>query len=421
MSMRAAETRRPWHVVCKNFRPSLAPSLGVELELQLVDSRSMALRCAIDDVLVRLPGCLRNSVKPEYYRSCVEINTSICDSVEEVRKDLIAKLRLVEQAARRCGLSLAWAGTHPFSHWRDQRVMPTARYFELTSVFRETLGRQLIFGLHVHVGVISGDTAIRVCNKIREYLPLLLALSANSPFWCGRATGLLAHRAEVISALPASGPPPPFGDWAGYAALVERLISGRCIRTPRDLWWDVRPSPSQGTVEVRICDMPQDLPSVLALTVLIQCLVTFLSRESTSVAEDAGFEVTIRHNRWRAARYGLGADFFDPRTGRLIRAQDQIDALVERLFPVANELGCREGLERVRMMAQEPTGAERQLVVYEQSGDLRGVVRSRIAGNLCEPLQLIRSPDTPHQIRGAVSADAACSDRRIPGCTGSWT
>jgi carboxylate-amine ligase len=389
-------------MVRQQFRPSAEPSLGVELELQLVDSCSLALRGAIDEILPRLPRSIVDAVKPEFFHSCIEINTSICRNLEEVRKDLIRKLYFVERAALRCGVSLAWGGTHPFSHWRDQHVVPTARYINLADNFRETLGRQLTFGLHVHVGVGSGDSAIRACNRMREYLPLLLALSANSPFWCGRATGLLAHRAEVISALPASGPPPRFGSWADYAALVERLITGGCIQSAKDLWWDARPSPSHGTVEVRVFDMPPDLPSVLGLTALVQCLVTLLSRESYDIAEDAGFEVAIRQNRWRAARYGVRAAFFDPKTARLIPVRDQIEALVERLSPVANELECGEGLAGVRMMAHQPTGAERQLALYERSRDLRSVVRSQIALTVREPVSFTL-PDPSGGVARALS------------------
>src|SRR5262249_9190565 len=160
---------------------------------------------------------------------------------------------------------LGWAGTHPFSHWHNQPIAQTARYLELADRFQETLRRQVTFGLHVHVGVPDGDAAVRASDRIAEHLPILLALSANSPFWCGRRTGLHSHRVDVMATSPTSGLPPHFGDWKGYGRLIDRLTGAGVIGTPKDLWWDVRPSPVFGTLEVRMCDMPTDLSEVLAL------------------------------------------------------------------------------------------------------------------------------------------------------------
>ena len=258
----------------------------MELELQLVDTDSMAVE-ALDGILTPLPGQVRDRVKPEFFRSCVEINTGICRDVDEVRRDLEGTIQLVEQAAAQCETRLGWGGTHPFSEWQDQQVVETPRYGELADVFQETLFRQLTFGLHVHVGVSSGDAAIRptamesVCTCLSYWPCRRTALSGAA------GHGLHAHRAEVMSALPSSGAPPRFRNWDHYAALLDRLVAGGCIHSPKDLWWDVRPSPAYGTVEVRVCDMPPDLPSVLGLTALIQCLIFVLSRESEGVEDDA--------------------------------------------------------------------------------------------------------------------------------------
>jgi glutamate---cysteine ligase / carboxylate-amine ligase len=211
------------------FHGSARPTLGVELELQLVDARSLALRPAMQELLARIPQGLRDSVKPEFHCCCVEINSGICRDVAEVGRDLAAKLRDVDRLARRIGLGLAWGGTHPFGHWREQPISPDPRYQRIASTYGETLCRQLTFGLHVHVGVPDGDAAARACDRLREELPALIALAANSPFWCGRPTGLMAHRVEVLGAGPSSGLPPRLGDWERYAALVGRLVySGRC-------------------------------------------------------------------------------------------------------------------------------------------------------------------------------------------------
>jgi glutamate---cysteine ligase / carboxylate-amine ligase len=365
-----------------HFRPNSSPSLGVELELQLVDSDSMELCDALHDILSRLSDSVHGGAKPEFYRSCIEINTGICLNVADVRMDLEERLRCVAQAAAESHVSLGWGGTHPFSCWRDQHMVATRRYGELADQFQETLFRQLTFGMHVHVGVPSGEAAIRACNGVRRYLPLLLALSANSPFWSGRATGLHAHRAEVMSALPASGPPPRFHDWNDYSTLIERLISGGCIKTSKDLWWDARPSPAYGTVEVRVCDMPPDLPSVLGLTALIQCLIFVLSRDLFEITDPAAEEVAIRQNRWRAARYGLDADFFDPQSGRSFPVRDLIDTLADVLTPVARTLGGAGSLAHVRRMARQPSGAEKQLEVFQKTRNLHEVARSQIISGL---------------------------------------
>src|SRR4051794_10509643 len=187
------------------FRGGARPTLGVELELQLVDPRTFELVAAADAVIASVPDAIRESVKPEFYPSCVEINTGICPNVESVGHDLGPKLAAVAEVAARPGARLAWGGTHPFAHWLDQPITPDPRYLDLANLLRETLCRQLTFGLHVHVGVPDGDAAVRACNGIAEHLPALLALSANSPFWCGRPTGLQSHRVEVMGASPTGG------------------------------------------------------------------------------------------------------------------------------------------------------------------------------------------------------------------------
>jgi carboxylate-amine ligase len=362
------------------FHGCSRPTLGVELELQLVNSDSMALTSAIDKVLAGVPAEFQDSIKPEFYDCCVEINTGVCRDVTEVRQDLAAKLAATTRIAGNHGVLLGWGGTHPFSRWRDQPVVPAPRYRELAEQYGETLRRQLTFGLHVHVGVGDGDAAVRACNRITEHLPALLALSANSPFWCGRPTGLHSHRVEVMGSSPTGGLPPRFGGWDDYTTFIERLTAAELIRTPKELWWDVRPSPGHGTVEVRMCDMPSDLTSVLGLTALIQCLVVDLTREEGESVDDEGGRMVVRQNRWRASRYGLGATFIDPRTGCSSPARDAIKGLVDRLRDVAAALGCVRQLEQAREMAEVASGAEQQLAVFERTGDLLEVVRRQIAG-----------------------------------------
>ncbi|GAC1468952.1 MAG: glutamate--cysteine ligase [Isosphaeraceae bacterium] len=303
----------------------------------------------------------------------------------EVERDLSQRIRTAAHAAAQHGILLAWGGTHPFSHWREQEVVSTPRYLELAEKFRETLCRQVTFGLHVHVGVEDGELAIRVCNGINAYLPALLALSANSPFWCGRATGLQSHRVEVMSASPTGGLFPRIESWSDYEALAHRLTALGIIKTTKELWWDVRPSPEHGTVEVRICDMPADLHSVLGLTALIQCLVASLSKveNGNGPMDECGMMIT-RQNRWLAARYGLDAQLVNPHTGVTEAARDVLKGLVVQFRDQAEALGCSRQLDHVWTLSDAPTGAERQITVFEQTRDLVSVARHQ--ANVLNPV-----------------------------------
>jgi carboxylate-amine ligase len=363
-------------MIVESFRGSPGPTLGVELELQLVDTETLDLRPGVDEILASVPDEIVESVKPEFYPCCVEVNTGVCRDVEEVGRDLAPKLAATAEAAAGHGMRLAWGGTHPFAHWLDQPITPNLRYKELAELLQETLCRQLTFGLHVHVGVPDGDAAVRATTRIAQHLPALLALSANSPFWCGRPTGLHAHRVEVMGASPTGGLPPYLSGWDGYVCMAERLASAGFIKTTKELWWDVRPSERHGTVEVRVCDMPPDLPSVLGLTALIQCLVATLAREGGEPPPpDECNQLMLRQNRWRASRYGMDAVLVDPATGRTSTARDVITELADRLAGEAESLGCSRRLADVRAMAKGPGGAGRQLAIFQQTHDLVAVAR----------------------------------------------
>ncbi|MBV8430399.1 MAG: YbdK family carboxylate-amine ligase, partial [Solirubrobacterales bacterium] len=282
------------------------PTLGVEIELQLVDAETLGLRSGIAEILGRLPGELEGAVKPELMQSYLEINTGICRTVADVERDLTAKVRAVQEIAAGLGMRLFWAATHPFSPWYLQEVTPNERYLGLIDLLQETARRLVTFGLHVHVGVDSGDKAIMLCDRIMSHLPTLLALSTNSPFWMGRDTGLHSNRVKVMEGLPTAGLPPLMRNWSEYMWLLNHMIETGFITTIREIWWDVRPHHNFGTIEVRICDMPHDLPSVLGLTALIQCLVHQLSEEiDRGTYQFDCHPMMVRQNKWRACRYGL--------------------------------------------------------------------------------------------------------------------
>jgi carboxylate-amine ligase len=362
------------------FRGNPRPTLGVEVELQLVDSRSMALRSAIAEILADLPPALQDSVKPEFMQCYVEINTGVCRTVDEVEADLAPKIRAVERAADRHGVRLFWAATHPFSRWRDQRITPDERYYKLAALLQETVVRPVTFGLHVHVGVESGDKAILVAHRIQRFLPVLLAMSANSPFWHGRATGHHAHRIEVLEGFPTGGMMPSLGSWAEFQDLLGQMQAAGFVESHRELWWDVRPCAENGTIEVRICDMPADLPDLLGLTAMIQCLVQSLSEEVDRGAMGPDpHPLLIRQNRWRACRYGLDAELVDPATMQAESARDTAGSMIRRFESLADRLECRRQLGHALAMTEGSTGSERQLLLYREVGDLAEVVR-RMAG-----------------------------------------
>jgi carboxylate-amine ligase len=360
------------------------PTLGVELELNLVDAQTMALRSAIADVLASVPRDLQGAIKPELLQCYLEINTGICRSVDDVRQDLERKIDVVRQAAAHHGLRLFWSATHPFSRWQDQDVTPNDRYLGLIDLLQETARRLVTFGLHVHVGVDTGDKAIMICDRIMQYLPVLLALSVNSPFWQGRRTGLHCQRVKVMETLPTAGLPPLMRNYSEYTWLLNHMVETGFIKTIRELWWDVRPHHNFGTVEVRICDMPPTLRHVLGLTALIQCLVYDLSEEiDRGTYQYDCHPFMVRQNKWRACRFGMEAKLVDPTTFRASPARQIVHSLVDRLAGRAQELDCARYLSDLHDLAEEPTGADRQMRAFEETHDLAEVVRRGLA--LSEP------------------------------------
>jgi carboxylate-amine ligase len=374
------------------FTPNPRPTLGVEIELNLVDAGTMALRSGVSSILESLPAELEGSIKPELFQCYLEINTGICEDVAEAGRDLTAKIVAVEEAARSLGMRLFWGGTHPFSRWQDQQVTPNERYMGLVDLLQETARRLITFGLHVHVGVDSGDKAIMICDRILAHLPTLLALSVNSPFWNGRETGLHSHRSKVMETLPTSGLPPLMRNWSEYTWLLNHMVETGFIKTIREIWWDVRPHHNFGTVEVRICDMPPTLRHVLGLTALTQCLVHDLSEEiDRGTYQYNCHPFLIRQNKWRACRYGLDARLVDPQTFQSVPARKLVHNLLDRLERRARELGCLEQLEIVRAMTEEPTGSVIQKEIYRETGDLGEVVR-----RMLERSELSRRQEARH-------------------------
>ncbi len=362
------------------FEASTEPTLGVELEMALVDAETMALSSSIRQVLEALPDRYSGRVKPELMQCYLEINTEICHTVADAERDLREKVLAVEKAAAGLGLRLFWGGTHPFSLWQHQQPTPKDRYSRLLENLQDMGNRLVTFGFHVHVGVDSGDKAVMICDRIMRHLPTLLALSSNSPFWNNRVTGLHSHRSKIMEGLPTAGLPSLMRNWSEFVWLVNHLVDTGFINSIRDIWWDVRPHHNFGTVEVRVCDIPGNLNDALALTALIHCLVHSLSAQiDEGTYQHDCHPMLVRQNKWRAARYGLDAQLVDVYTYKPRPAREAVCELVELLRPSAEQLGCQPYLEDVTRWASGPDWAERQLEILEDTGSPVEVVRQMAA------------------------------------------
>ncbi|QGJ68996.1 Glutamate--cysteine ligase [Planctomycetales bacterium 10988] len=368
-----------------SFESSAEPTLGVEIELGLVDEKTMGLASKFNEVVGRLPEEFGNQIKPELMQCYLEINTGVCHTVAEAEEDLRSKLLLVQRAADEVGVRLLWSATHPFSSWKDQKLTQNDRYEMILNLLQD-MARQLItFGLHVHVGVDSGDKAVMLCDRLMRHLPLLLAVSANSPWWEGRATGLRSHRSKIMEALPTAGMPTFMRNWSEYVWLVKHLIDTGFINTIREIWWDVRPHHNFGTVEVRICDMPGNLQDTMAVVALVHSLVKALSDEiDQGTYQHDCHPMMARQNKWRASRYGMEAELVDEFTLEVMPVRQRLQRLVASLWPAAEQLQCTTYLEQMLRMAEGPGWADKQLQLFEERKDIAEVVRSLTARSRIE-------------------------------------
>jgi carboxylate-amine ligase len=300
------------------------------------------------------------------------ISRSVGDAIEEAR-GLRATIR---DAAAERETVIASAGTHPFSRWEHQEVTLEPRYTGLMEKMQWVAERELIFGLHVHIGLETAAQAISVANGLRTWLPELLALSVNSPFWQARPTGLASTRTKVFETFPRSGLPPAFGSFEEFELLVERGVRTNCFRDYTYIWWDLRPHPKLGTVEVRVCDAQTRLENVAAIAALVQSLVaTLAARFEREGAAPIQPRTLIEENKWRAVRYGLDAELVDLERDEERPAREAVRALVELAGPAARRLGCRSELEQVEVVLRRGTGADEQRRVHDEQGSLLAVAR----------------------------------------------
>jgi glutamate---cysteine ligase / carboxylate-amine ligase len=347
-------------------------TVGIEEEVMLLDQLTWALAHRIDSVLPRLPHGHTASFTAETHGSALEIQTGVHARIGDAIEELAALRTELDTTLRPLSMRAASAGTHPFAVWQEIVVSAGERYQFVYGSMRELARREPTFGLHVHVGVPDSEAAIHAANRLRTHIPLLLALSVNSPFWQGRDTGLASARTPLFQAFPRVGIPRPFADYAEYVESVDVLIRCDAVPEPTFLWWDVRPQPRFGTVEVRIMDAQTTLPDTAAIAALVQSIVRAEIEGDDHMERPMPQEV-LAENRFLAARDGIEAELIEPELGRRVPARELLAELVTVCGPHADALGCREELERV-MKLGERTGAQRQLDLARRLDSLPRVV-----------------------------------------------
>lgn len=357
------------------FRQSKGYTVGIEVEVQLIDKESLALTQNSSEIIASLND-YRGSIKHELMMSNLEINTCICSDMAEAEADLFGKFNLLLNKAAEHNTMISLAGSHPFSSWKDQLITENDRYGRLLSMLQIVARRFNIFGLHVHVGLGDGEKCIYVMNRLISFLPHLLALSANSPFWEGENTGLKSYRTKIFETLPTAGLPFYFKNWKEYTTFVESYIATGTIETIREIWWDVRPHPDFGTIEVRICDVPQTLTEIMSIAALIQALVSrFCSDYDRGDLFDRPHPWIVRENKWRACRYGLDGELITEDATRTVKTKEAIYNLLSFVEAESERLNSVRYLDAVATTMAGGDGAERQLNVWKRRKDLKDVVR----------------------------------------------
>lgn len=354
------------------FNGSGGYTLGVEEELHIVDATTGELVPKIEEIMARLPEDLAELVSYELFQSVLEIKTPACKTVSEAEEYLHGLRARVNSWAAACDAALASSGTHPFSLYRDQKVTDQDRYRKVIDTLRWVAEREVVFGQHVHVGVPGPEEAILAHNRLSEYAPLLLALSTNSPYWQGMDTGFESSRVKIFETFPRAGLPPAFPDYEAFEGYVDLMVDAGAMDDYTFCWWDVRPHPGIGTIELRILDSQTSLASAIALTALTQCLV-YRTLEEDGSKEPYNRDIA-QENRWRSARHGMDAAFYNAASGNTVPARDAARALVEELTPHAQDLGCESELEGILEIVEGGTGSQRQRRIYEESGEFLDVV-----------------------------------------------
>src|SRR5881628_1040488 len=348
-------------------------TIGIEEEYQTVDPVTFDLRSHIHaEIIEKGKLILQEKVKSEMHASVVEVGTAVCNNIKDAKQEVKKLRRDMVALAKENGLRLCSAATHPFADWRMQEITPGERYKNIVEDMQLVARANLIFGLHVHIGVEDRETAIQLMNHARYFLPHLLALSANSPFWLGMNTGLKSYRCKVFDKFPRTNIPDTFTSWSDFENFVNLLIRTKCIDNAKKIWWDIRPHPFFNTLEIRICDIPLRLDETIALAALIKATVAKLYRLHSKNQRFRQYSrALIMENKWRASRYGLDGMLIDFGREKEVPERELILEYLEFIDDVLDELDSREEINYVHEILRNGTGADRQLRVFEETKDLR--------------------------------------------------
>ena len=355
-------------------------TLGIEEEFAIVDPQTRELRSHIQEILEGGKVLLKEQIKPEMHQSVVELGTEICQSITDAREHVIELRSKLASLAGKAGLRIASAGTHPFSHWRDQLITEGERYKEIVQDMQQLARANLIFGLHVHVGIPERETAIHVMNQTRYFLPHIYALSVNSPFWVGQDTGLKGYRLKVFERFPRTGIPDAFESLSEYEDYCKLLVKTGCVDNAKKIWWDIRLHPFFDTLEVRVCDAQSRVDDTLAMAALIQAVIAKLYK---LLRHNTTFRVYRRRlldeNRWRASRYGIEGKLIDFGREAEVETRSLLNELLQFVSTEVDELGSKREMAHIERIMREGTGADRQLAVFQQTNDLKAVVDQIVA------------------------------------------
>lgn len=352
-------------------------TIGLEEEYQIIDPETRGLTSYIQEFLEQGRLVLQDQIKPELMRSQVEVGSHICHDMGEARAELVRLRRTVGEVAEANGLVIAAASTHPFSSWTTQQITDGARYSRYEEAMADIARRMLIFGMHVHIGIEDKELMIDVMDQARYFIPHLVALSTSSPFWNGRRTGLKSYRSIVFQDLPRTGPPPDFRSWAEYQSFVDVLMSTGSIDEPTKIWWDIRPHPKFPTLEFRMTDICTKVDEAIAVASLILALVAKLVQLRAKNQSWRRYRHhLVTENKWRAVRYGIDGHLIDFGKQEEVPTRELTRELLELVDDVVDPLGIRREVDYVHTILAEGTSADRQLKVFEETGDLKAVVDS---------------------------------------------
>src|SRR2546428_9795693 len=355
-------------------------TLGIEEEFAIVDPVTRELRSHIHEILEDGRVTLKEQIKPEMHQSVVELGTEICRDIDDARNHVTELRSRLAALAGRSKLKIASVGTHPFSHWRDQLITQGERYQEIVRDMQLLARANLIFGLHVHVGIPNRESAIHVMNQARYFLPHIYALSANSPFWVGQNTGLKGYRLKVFERFPRTGIPDAFESLSEYEDYCKLLVMTACVHNAKKIWWDIRLHPFFDTLEVRVCDAQSRVDDTLAIAALLQAIVSKLYK---LLRQNTTFRVYRRRlldeNRWRATRYGIDGKLIDFGRETEVDTRSLLNELLEFVSTEVNELGSKKEMAHVERIMREGTGADRQLAAFARTQDMKAVVDQIVA------------------------------------------